>query len=383
MRAALVCLGVGLVVGFCMQGASAADALPNGSVESPGDCRPVGGLHFVCGLREPEDLALLPGTRWIVTTGMATDGTGGLFLIDTRAKHAERLQLGKDIAFEPDHAIYPNCPSPPDPSRYSTQGLNLRPEGQGHYRLNVVSHGAREAIEAYEIDATPDRPVLTWRGCVPLPVTGGNSVTSAPDGTLYATIFMRPGTGFSQMLQGEPTADLYVWHGGASSFQRVAGLSLSGANGIEISPDARTLYIALTGSRDLIEVPADDPSHLLHRSDFAAHDFAPDNVHWMTDGLLISAGMREAEPACGGLSQREANGKPQYRGCHRAAVVVLVDPHTLRTRVVFAPAKANPHYTGTSTALLVDGVLWLGSFAMDRVAYVPLTHAQLARFRAH
>ena len=359
----------------------AADVLPNGQVETAADCDPVGDLHFVCGLREPEDLAPLPGTRWIITTGMATDGTGGLFLLDTRAKRAQRLQLGRDIAFEPDRTTYPNCPSPPDPASYSTQGLNLRADGPGHYRLNVVSHGARESIEAYEVDATGDTPTVTWRGCVPLPVSGGNSVTSASDGTLYATIFVRPGTSFQQMLDGQPTGDLYVWHGGSTSFERVPGLQLSGANGIEISADDKTLYLALTGTRELLEVPVADPSHVVHRADFSTLGFAPDNVHWMHDGQLISTGMREPEPACGGLPQRESNKLSQYRGCHRAPVVVVIDPHTLRTRVVYASKTANAHYTGTSTALLVNGVLWLGSFATDRVAYVPLTRRQLAAFR--
>lgn len=383
MKRSIVWLVVVAAAGWLPAPSIAADGLPNTAVESAGDCDPVGGLHFVCGLRQPEDLALIPGTRWLITTGMATDGTGGLFLIDTHAKQSQRLQLGRDIRFEPDTRTYPGCPGAPDPAHYSTQGLNLRADGAGRFRLSVVSHGAREAIEAYEVDATADRPTLTWRGCVPLPVTGGNSVTSASDGTLYVTIFMRPGTGFQQMLDGEPTGDLYVWHGGTSSIQRVPGLTLAGANGIELSRDGRTLYLALTGSRDLTEVSVADPGHVLRRADFAALNFAPDNVHWMANGQLISAGMRESDPACGGLSQRQANPQARYRGCHRAAVVVISDPHTLKTRVVYAPQTANPHYTGTSTALVVEGVLWIGSFATDRVAYVPLSKTQRAAFDAH
>jgi hypothetical protein len=353
-----------------------------GAATSYGDCGAMGGLHFVCGLHEPEDLAQV-GTHWIITTGMATDGTGGLYLVDTRARQSQRLQFGEQIALQPDRSRYPNCPSEPQPSSYSTQGLNLRATGQGHYQLNVVAHGSREAIDAFDVDATQAQPVVTWRGCVPLPETGGNSVTSAADGSLYVTIFVRPGYTFQQMLDGKPTGELLVWHPGQMGFQHMAGLSASGANGIEISPDGQRLYIAMTGTRDMIEVPVADPTHVLHRVDFYALDFAPDNVHWTRDGQLVVAGMREREPDCGNLSQRDASTKPQYQDCHRAAVVALVNPETLQGHVVFAARQANAHYTGTSTAVVMNGDLWLGSFGVDRIAYVPLTSAQQAAFRSH
>jgi sugar lactone lactonase YvrE len=362
--------------------ADAAAQAPAGPI-SAGDCNPSADLHFVCGLQEPEDLTQLPNSHWIITTGMATGGAGGLFLIDTRAKSAHKLELGKEIAFNADHVAFPNCPSPPDPAKFSTQGLNLREQRAGHFRLNVVSHGTRESIEIFDVDVSRSEPVLTWRGCVPLPEGhAGNSVTSAADGTLYATIFVRPGTTFQQMLDGKPTGDVYVWHVGTANFERLPGLSLSGDNGIELSRDGKTLFVNFTGTADMRSVAVADPAHTLHRADFGAMGFAPDNVHWTDDGQLIVAGMREDEPACGGLAQRDSNTRPQYASCHRAAVVALVDPATFKTRIAFTARQANDHYTGTSTGLLVDGELWIGSFATDRVAYVALSKQQLSLFGA-
>ena len=34
------------------------------SGQSRGGCAPSGGLNFICGLQAPEDLVLIPNTRW-------------------------------------------------------------------------------------------------------------------------------------------------------------------------------------------------------------------------------------------------------------------------------------------------------------------------------
>src|SRR4029079_3889143 len=52
-------------------------------------CASSGGLNFICGLQAPEDLVLLPGTRWLIASGMAAGS--GLHLIDTQAKTARTL----------------------------------------------------------------------------------------------------------------------------------------------------------------------------------------------------------------------------------------------------------------------------------------------------
>ena len=47
-------------------------------------CSPSGGLTFICGVQNPEDLVLVPNTRWMLASGMAPGS--GLHLVDTRAK---------------------------------------------------------------------------------------------------------------------------------------------------------------------------------------------------------------------------------------------------------------------------------------------------------
>ena len=46
-------------------------------------CAPSGDVSYVCGPKNPEDLVLVPGTQWIVSSGMAEGA--GFYLVDSRA----------------------------------------------------------------------------------------------------------------------------------------------------------------------------------------------------------------------------------------------------------------------------------------------------------
>ena len=57
--------------------ARAANPRPGGA------CTPSAALKFVCGAERPEDLALIPGTRWLIVSGFQNGA--GLKLVDTAA----------------------------------------------------------------------------------------------------------------------------------------------------------------------------------------------------------------------------------------------------------------------------------------------------------
>jgi len=112
-------------------------------------CTPVNGLSFVCGPRHPEDAIAIPETRWLLISGL-TPGSG-LGVIDMNAKIAYFLYTAK-TAKALDRR-YPGCSAPPDPASFATHGLSLRATAPGRYRLYVVSHGALESIQVFELDA--------------------------------------------------------------------------------------------------------------------------------------------------------------------------------------------------------------------------------------
>src|SRR3979411_2383671 len=68
-----------------LSGSRSVDAVQPASAS----CTPSGGLTFICGFPNPEDLVLIPNTRWLIASGMAPGS--GLHLVDTRAQTVRDL----------------------------------------------------------------------------------------------------------------------------------------------------------------------------------------------------------------------------------------------------------------------------------------------------
>ncbi|HEY6507118.1 MAG TPA: hypothetical protein VIY56_03845, partial [Vicinamibacterales bacterium] len=79
-----------------------------GQTPSP-SCAPSGGLTFICGVQNPEDLVIVPNTRWMLASGMAPGS--GLHLVDTREKRVTRLYGIGAATARADRARFSNCPS--------------------------------------------------------------------------------------------------------------------------------------------------------------------------------------------------------------------------------------------------------------------------------
>ena len=83
-----------------------------GSVRAADDgCKPSGGLEFACGLKNPEDLVAVPGTKWIIASEMAAGV--GIALIDTRDGSHSQIYPGPSPAAKHD-TMFTECTTPPD-----------------------------------------------------------------------------------------------------------------------------------------------------------------------------------------------------------------------------------------------------------------------------
>ena len=100
-----------------------------------------------------------------------------------------------------------------------------------------------------------------------------------------------------------------------------SGTELSANNGIETSPDDREFYVASTTTKRIVAFARDNPSKPLRVAQLK--EFGPDNVRWTSDNRLITAGMLDNEPACGGAPKDEKGIR-----CPRGYVVVTIDPKT-------------------------------------------------------
>jgi hypothetical protein len=326
-------------------------------------CDAVNGLSFICGVERPEDLARIAGTRWLIASGFSEGA--GLKLIDVDAHTMRFWFTGLPAQVRPPEPRYAGCSSPPAPSIFNARGLSLRSHGKGLHTLYVVNHGGRESIEIFSVDATTDVPSLAWIGCVGMPEGQvANSVTSLPDGTILATVLIRPGTTMADYVEGRVTGAVWEWKPGRAAFRIIPGTELSGNNGIEVSHDGKKFYVVAYGLRTVFEFSVSTPSTPLRKA--LAPGFLPDNIHWDGDRLM-AAGMLYDEPACGGI-RKVIDGRAEDMYCHRGYVVGALDPDTMTFSTV-AYGEPNPAFTGVSTAILIGRELWLGSFRSDRVAY--------------
>ena len=327
----------------------------------PAGCEPDGAMRFACGPANAEDLLRIGATRWLLASGMdgalmgSQSARGHLYLVDHQKKSWREAFPGDSPAFRHDRNLYGDCPGPLDTANFSAHGLSLREQARGRYRLYVTGHGAREAIEIFDVDASGPTPAITWTGCVLLPDdVSANSVAILPDWGFVTTKFLDrrlpQQESFAQLRQGVLNGAIYEWHPG-SQVRAIAGTGLSGPNGIEVSPDGKTIYVAVFGTRELVRFRRGADSL---QKDSVKLDITPDNVRWSANGKLLTAGSN-------------------YAGAGVAPVagwsVVEIDPATLAARRI-AGAERSPGMQAISVGLAVENEIWVGTFSGDRVGYL-------------
>jgi hypothetical protein len=192
-----------------------------------------------------------------------------------------------------------------------------------------------------------------------------NSVASFADGSLVATVLILPGKTFADSIAKRPTGAVYEWSPGKRGFTLVEGTSLPGNNGIEVSADGREIFVVSSGFQTIVAFSHANPAKQLRTT--RPLPFTPDNVHRGPDGRLITAGMKNDEPACGGAPGPQHD-LSKLSTCPRGTIAMAIDPATMQaTMLVDKPA--NPSFSNATMVLPVDGEFWVGTFSGDRVAH--------------
>jgi hypothetical protein len=330
--------------------------------EDQNECSASGGLTFVCGVKNAEDLVLVPETHWVLSSGM--ESPGGLYLVDSVQKTSKKIYEGATEQVRQDTATYGACDGPPALENFVTHGLNIRSGENGHSILNVVAHGARETIEVFDVDASGAEPTLTWIGCVAMPEgLAANSVASLKDGSLFATVLMHPGDTFIDVFSGKTTGAVYQWSPGDAGFEKIQGTELPGNNGIEVSDDEHEIFVVSTGLRSISVFSNSNPSTQLRTT--PTLDFGPDNLHRTVDGQLITGGPGMEDQDCGELDTENFD-IVEFASCPRPSAAATLDPQTLAVTPL-ATAPANPDFSNATMALQVGDEVWFGTFSGDRI----------------
>ncbi|MEE2963325.1 MAG: hypothetical protein VX427_04155 [Acidobacteriota bacterium] len=314
---------------------------------SAAQCGPDGDIQFVCGPVSPEDLVPVPDAPWVLAAGMEDDGY--LYAIDTRTHGSSVLFPTATYGSRPD-AIYSEC-SGPVTGGFRPHGLSLRPGTNDRHTLYVVRHGAREAIEVFEVDARVGTPRLTWQGCV-----------EAPEGVTFNSVTALPGRGFAATHFNRPLGELWEWQPGDDGWTEVPGSEWNGPNGLVSSPDGRWFYIGGWGTLSLVRLSRGQTPVRLDSVDVGFHI---DNVRWAPDGSLLAAGhMWDDDAALG-----QCLGRQQCDGV--TSRVAKVDPDQLTAEEIVR-YPSNEHFLMGTVGLQVGDEIWIGGIAgADRIVRVP------------
>jgi hypothetical protein len=329
-------------------GAASSVVAQNASVAQPKPCRDEQGLSYICELVVPEDILTVGSTGLLLASGHRAPGH--LYLIDP-AKRTQS-ELIANLALRQDTRAYPDCPGPLNLQRFDTHGLSLAEASPRLFSLYTTSHGAREAIEMYELDLRGAAPSLTWKGCVLLQQDRyHNGVARLADGGFIATNMRDQSWRATPGVAAGITGQLVEWHPGGKP-QPLAGTELSLPNGIDVSKDERYVYVAAIGSQELVRF--DRRATPLAKRTMSV-PIRPDNIHWASNGKLLTAGPNYVAPtACSGAN------------CATGWSVLEVDPETLAfTRLGGADQTAAMQ--AVSSAMRVGDDIWVGSND-DRVA---------------
>ena len=337
MLATAVAIGLSLTV--AAQGPPPQPATP---------CQSVTGVQLICGQSGPEDLVVVPGSQWVVAS--AYTGMGGINLIRVSDKSTMPGYPSRAAQNRFDAKTYAGCPGPPDaaPGKFTTHGLWIESGRGSVHKLFVVGHGSRESIEVFELDTRGTTPAVTWIGCAVAPdPIGLNSVRGLPDGGFIATNFLARGItpeARQKMLAGEKNGELWEWHT-KSGWQKIPGSEAAGANGLELSDDGKTLYVAAWGTQSFFRLSrGPSTSGAAPKRDEVPLGFRVDNIRWAKDGSLLAAGQAQG-----------------------ATNVVKINPKTMSvTKVLQRPD--DPSFRSGTVAVEIGDRLWIGSFTGDRVA---------------
>lgn len=311
-------------------------------------CTPEGGFEVICGQRHPEDMVRVPEASWVVATWY--DDAGGLRAINTRDKTSVALYPADTAKERHDRKTYASCPgalSGHDKARYYT-GIALKPGSKGVHRIYAIHRGNRTSVEVFELDVRRKSPVATWIGCAVAPEgVYLNAVTATPEGGFiasnYYTMGSDPAAARARMEAGGVSGEALEWRP-RSGWAKVPGSDASGANGVELSRDGQWLYVNEFGSRSIFRVSRGTSPP--KRQDLKV-PFRPDNLHWASDGTLLTAGRVDG----GGW-------------------VVQIDPITLEpTRLAELPNSQT--FFNASVVIDVDDAIWVGSSRSDRIVILP------------
>jgi hypothetical protein len=323
---------------------------------------------YVWGPINAEDLAPVPASPWLITSGMTgiSAAQGRLYAVDVRDFSCNEIfpYLGSSA---PDEGRF-GKQAPLDPLRFEPHGIDVAERPDGVNELYVVHHGWRESVEVFEVELGGVRPALRWIGAAELPGSAvGNDVAAVAGGGFVVSINVYQPDGTHSPEAGQETGGVLEWSP-TDGWSTLPGAQINSANGVAISSDGRWVYIGGWHSRCIKRVGR---GRSPVEADVVDTGLLTDNLTWTSDGWLLAAGAfnTTAEEFIAGHFGQE----PRLAFPSR---VLRVDPDSLsfETVVEYGPAT----FGAATTGLQVGDEIWVGAArdqGLARFPYRPVTRS--------
>lgn len=337
---------------------TATGSAANGVPADPGLARPAGPCaeNQVCRFDEPEDLADLVGTDWLIVSEAAGQRRSGLAAFNTASGRIERFGSLAGVA----------------PCRADARGggIGMRREGRGYRLLRILHAGAAgepDAVETYRVTIVSGTPHLVRTACIPAPAAYFlNDIAPLADGGFAAThMFNRTVPRAARevaFLARRPTGFVVRWSP-VGGWRRLPGTDGTFPNGIDASADGRWLAFAETYGRAINRIRPDGSGRI--RLPLAMQ---PDNVTALPGGRFLVAGGTGAP-----LTSTRRCPELRRLGCAFPALAARIDFAHLRVApIVVSRGERTP---GFSVAVVKDGRVYLGTAFGDRVTTVRMDQA--------
>ncbi|MFT5710686.1 MAG: hypothetical protein ACI8QT_001384 [Halioglobus sp.] len=341
---------------FCLGGAVISSLALGGDTAPTPSCDVIDGIVSICGLQKPEDLTVAPNRRDIIFGQIAENGS--LAALDTANSSIHKLYPGSDSRIAKKELWgAPSCVNPSE--IFQPHGIDLSQRVDGRWQLLAVNHGGRESVEFFEVLFTEqDRPRLVWRGCAVAPEQGSfNDVAALADDGFLVTHMADIDHQMWQLflsLFGADTGFVYRWDQ-AKGYYRVAGTEGKMPNGIIVSPDKTTFFVNYYFDNEMRKYDLATGEML-----GAVSVDKPDNLSWNPRGGLYVASLHASLFAL----FKSVNTKSSNPSLLPFSIYE-VDPQTLQKKLV-VERNGRPMGAGT-VAVEVDGYLYIGSYAGDRI----------------
>jgi hypothetical protein len=337
-------------------------------IEIISTCKPDKGIVPICGMQNPEDLAVTPSENWIlfserIPASETVDAQGNIGALGVSDHKISKIYSPESGKAERNLWGSKECTSPPSRDEFTPLGMDLSVLNSGELRLLVTNISGRSSIEFFEINESAEKVEAIWRGCIKLPSgINANSVASVPTGGFVVSTMgtlaaeEQRNRDLMQIVEGKPFGKILEWTA-EQGWRELPGGHISAPNGILVSPDSKTVYFASVGTNEVIIInrigEPERKTVLMPKVD---------NLRWTKEGKILAASLRGST-----LSVFRDCANLRSGACGQEFAVVEIEPNTLAWKELIH--HQGPPIGLVTSALKIGNRIYMGTAMGDRMAY--------------